>query len=221
VSPATAGKGSSRPTSTRMRSALGRNARGLDAVLQLHELDRSGGTMDRPVFNAIVERVRNGWSAVGRAFLRMLFVFAEFVRTSSLGRSARSRAVSTSAPMASSARDDGWLEGTNPQALLAVEVTGGPSRPKRSQRPRQGRTRGGSLRARRVSNGRNPAWEAALSRRLLRRLEHGARERPSSGEAKRFANGLLNRRVSPVIPGHRTLEHRPESMRFAGRSWAR
>jgi hypothetical protein len=34
--------------------------------------------------------------------------------------------------------------------------------------------------------GRNPAWEAGLSRRLLRRLEHGALERPSSGEAKRL-----------------------------------
>jgi DNA invertase Pin-like site-specific DNA recombinase len=45
-----------------MRSALGRNARGLEVVLQLHELNRSGGTIDRPVFNAITERVRNGRS---------------------------------------------------------------------------------------------------------------------------------------------------------------
>lgn len=99
---------------------------GVEVVIQPHELNRSGGTMDRPVFNEIMDRVREGKSGgivvyktdrfartlqgavstlaelgehraafasvsepgldyatpSGRAFLHMLFVFAEFIRSS-------------------------------------------------------------------------------------------------------------------------------------------
>lgn len=99
-------------------------ARGVEVVIHPHELNRSGGTMDRPVFNSIMARVRDGESGglvvyktdrfartllgalntlaeigerdatfvsvtepqldystpSGRAFLQMLFVFAEMVR---------------------------------------------------------------------------------------------------------------------------------------------
>lgn len=98
----------------------------LEVVIQRPELNVSGGTMDRPVFNSIMERVRRGQSGgivvyktdrfartllgalstlaelgehnaafasatepeldystpAGRAFLQMMFVFAEFVRSS-------------------------------------------------------------------------------------------------------------------------------------------
>ena len=33
---------------------------GVEIVIQPHELDVSGGTMDRPVFNTIMERIRAG-----------------------------------------------------------------------------------------------------------------------------------------------------------------
>jgi len=35
---------------------------GVEVVMQRHELNMSGGTMDRPVFNAILDRIRNGQS---------------------------------------------------------------------------------------------------------------------------------------------------------------
>lgn len=99
---------------------------GTPVVVQPHELDVSGGTMDRPIFNSILDRIRRGESggvvvfktdrfarslvgalntlaeigkhqgafasttepnldyasASGKAFLHMLFVFAEFTRDS-------------------------------------------------------------------------------------------------------------------------------------------
>jgi DNA invertase Pin-like site-specific DNA recombinase len=99
---------------------------GVEVVIKPHELNVSGGTMDRPVFNEIMERIRQGKSGGivvyktdrfarsvqgatttlaeigkhnarfasaseptldyssphGQAFLNMLFVFAEFVRSS-------------------------------------------------------------------------------------------------------------------------------------------
>lgn len=98
---------------------------GVEVIIRPHELNVSGGTMDRPVFNTIMERVRRGESGgilvyktdrfartllgalstlaelgkhnasfasaseptldystpAGRAFLHMMFVFSEFVRS--------------------------------------------------------------------------------------------------------------------------------------------
>jgi hypothetical protein len=52
---------------TRKRSDPGRSNPASQVVLEPHELNVSGGTMDRPVFNSIMEKVRTGPDLLGKA----------------------------------------------------------------------------------------------------------------------------------------------------------